>query len=223
MNKYIRQEVLKEIGVLGQKKISTSSVAIVGIGALGTASSELLVRAGVGKLLLVDKDKVELVNLQRQLLFDEADVGELKVVVAKDKLSKINVDVSITVVEDFLSENNVSVLKDYDLILDCTDNMKARQVINNYCESVEKIWIHSAVVGTKGNVLVVKNYEKFRKVFGSAESFDACEQIGIIGSACMMVSSIQVSEALKIICEVNCCEDLIRVDVWSNSFEKIKF
>jgi len=226
MNKYIRQEVLEEIGPVGQKIISLASVAVIGVGALGTTTSELLVRAGVGKILLVDKDIVEEVNLQRQVLFDENDVGKKKVLVAKEKLNKINSEVDVEVKEDFLSDENISVLDGYKLILDCTDNMNARHTINDYCEKENKTWIHSAVVGTTGNILVIKNkkeYGKFRIVFGSSESFDSCAQIGVIGPVCSMISSIQVSEALKIILGKEPCIDLIRVNIWDNSYEKIKF
>lgn len=222
MKRYTRQVVLEEIGKEGQEKILAASVAIVGIGALGTVSSELLLRAGVGKLLLVDKDKVDLVNLQRQLLFSEEDLDKKKVIAAKERLKKINSDVEINVVEDFLEDSNSDILKNYDLVLDCTDNMRARHVINDYCEKNKKKWIYAAASGTKGNVLVVENYEQFRKIFNSGETFDSCRELGVINSLTNIISSLQTVEAFKILVGEVYCKDLIRFDVWNNSYKKIK-
>jgi len=223
MNRYVRQEVLKEIGVSGQKNLSKAKVAIIGVGALGTMTAELLTRAGVGELLLVDKDKISLVNLQRQVLFEEKDVGKFKVVVAKNKLKKINSEVSIRIVKEFLTPQNAdALLADYSIILDCTDNMLARNVINDYCNKQKKIWIYSAASGTSGNVLVVKNPKLFRKFFRSGETFDRCEEIGVINTITSITASLQVTEAIKIITKKNFRKDLIRINVWNNSYEKIK-
>ena len=223
MKRYVRQEALAEIGKKGQEHIKKSSVAVIGVGALGCVTAELLVRAGVHNILLFDKDKIDLVNLQRQMLFDENDIGKSKVVTAREKLSKINSEVNIEIVDEFLSEANSSKLKNYDLILDCTDNMKARHIINDFCEKSKKKWIYSAVVGTKGNVLVVDDYKKFRKVFGSNESFGSCEEIGVVNAVCSLASSVQVAEAQKILTRKTHSKGLLRFDVWKGSFERINF
>lgn len=221
-NRYVRQEALTEIGKAGQALLGKSSVAVIGMGALGSCTAEMLVRAGVGRVLLVDKDKVDFVNLQRQMLFEEKDVGKSKVKVASEKLKRINSEVVVEFEEVFLSTENSSILDAYDLILDCTDNMFARHIINDYCERNKKTWIYSAVVGTKGNVLVVQDCKKFRQVFKSAESFDNCENLGVVNSAVTMTSSIQVSEALKFLVKNGVSKQLIRFDAWKNEFEKIK-
>lgn len=221
-SRYLRQEVLKEIGKSGQHKIKSSSVVVVGVGALGTVSSELLVRAGVGKLLLIDGDVISFVNLQRQL-YSEKDVGKKKIVVAKEHLQEVNGDVSIDLIDDFLDSENVDIFLDgYDLILDCSDNMKTRHIINNYCQRFGKIWIYAAASGTKGNVFVVYEPETFRKYFNSGETFDTCEEIGVVNSLTSLIASLQVTEALKIIVGEDYCKDLIRFDVWNNKYEKIK-
>jgi len=221
-SRYLRQEVLKEIGKGGQHKIKSSSVAIVGVGALGTMSGELLVRAGVGKLLLIDGDVVSFVNLQRQL-YSEKDVEKKKVVVFKEHLQEVNGDVSIDLIDDFLDSENVDIFLDgYDLILDCSDNMKTRHIINDYCQRFGKIWIYAAASGTKGNVFVVDKPETFRKYFNSGENFDTCEEIGVVNSLTVIIASLQVTEALKIIVGEDYCKDLIRFDVWNNKYEKIK-
>lgn len=221
-NRYIRQEILEEIGKEGQDKIQKGSVAVIGVGALGTCTCELLVRAGIGKLLLVDNDKIDLTNLQRQLLFDEDDVGKKKVVVAKEKLSKINSEVEINIVNEFLDENNIDLLDDYDLVLDCTDNMKARHVINDYCENKKKKWIYSAAIGVTGNILVVDDYMKFRSIFKSGEAFDNCENIGVINTIIPMISSIQVTETIKILTNQEYTKELIRINNWENDYQTIK-
>ena len=108
--RYIRQEIFKEIGKKGQKKLSNSTVAIIGLGALGSVSAELLARAGIGKLTLIDLDIVELSNLQRQSLFDENDVGKPKALSAKEHLNKINSDVKVDFFIDDLNFNNINKL-----------------------------------------------------------------------------------------------------------------
>lgn len=220
MTRYIRQIKLEEIGKQGQEKICAGSVIVVGVGALGTATSELLVRAGIGKICLIDGDSVSLVNLHRQLLFEEADDGKKKAFVAKEKLNKINSDVEIEIVEEFLDENNVDMLlTGYDLILDCTDNMRTRKIINDYCLRFDKIWIYAAASSTKGNVLVVDNPQKFNSIFKTGETFDNCKEIGVINTVTAIVSSLQVTEAIKIIVGKAYCKKLIRFNVWDNSYE----
>ncbi len=222
MDRYVRQRVLRQIGNEGQEKLKSSKVVVIGVGALGTLTAELLVRAGIGKILLVDKDVVDMVNLQRQVLFEEVDIGQKKVVVAKEKLQRINKNIEIEVIDDFLRDGNSIMLNDCDLILDCTDNMRARHAINNYCASTEKKWVHAAGSGVTGNVLVVDNPVLFEKIFGGSASFDSCEEIGVMNSLTAMVSSLQVTEALKILVGDEYCKDLIRVNVWENKYERIR-
>lgn len=222
MDRYVRQRVLRQIGNEGQEKLKSSKVVVIGVGALGTLTAELLVRAGIGKILLVDKDVVDMVNLQRQVLFEEVDIGQKKVVVAKEKLQRINKNIEIEVIDDFLRDGNSIMLNDCDLILDCTDNMRARHAINNYCASTEKLWVHAAGSGVTGNVLVVDNPVLFEKIFGGSASFDSCEEIGVMNSLTAMVSSLQVTEALKILVGDEYCKDLIRVNVWENKYERIR-
>ncbi len=221
MDRYARQIKLGEIGGEGQGYLLNSRVAVIGVGALGTVCSQLLVRAGIGELLLVDNDVVDIVNLQRQVLFGEEDVGKQKTVVAKNMLEKINSDVKIKIFNEWLNLDNVNVLDDYDLILDCTDNMKARHVINDYCKESKKIWIHAAGSGVKGNILVVDNPETFSQIFKTNESFDSCEEIGVINSLTSVIASLQVTEALKILMKKDYCRDLIRFNLWNNEYLRI--
>src|SRR3989344_4934178 len=132
LDKYSRQILIRQIGNK-QEKLMKSKTAIIGLGALGTNTANLLARAGVENLVLVDGDRIEESNLQRQTLFTEKDVGRLKAEAAKEKLNEINSKVKVKINKVFLSENNVSLLDDADLIIDCTDNMEARFVLNKYC------------------------------------------------------------------------------------------
>ena len=219
MNRYVRQEILGEIGVSGQEKIRKAKVAVVGVGGLGSVCAELLVRAGVGSLLLIDKDVVSLVNLHRQFSFKEGDVGKSKVFVLKDYLSKVNSGVSISVVEDFLHEKNTGVLDGFDLVLDCSDNMLARRVINSYCSSSGKPWIHAAASGVVGNVLFVSDSSVFDKFFRSGESFGDCSEVGVLNSLPVLIASVQVSQAIRFIVDGSFCEGLIRINPWLSSFD----
>jgi molybdopterin-synthase adenylyltransferase len=127
MDRYSRQLLYKNIGKTGQSKLLKSTVCIIGIGALGSVCSELLTRAGIGKLVLIDRDYIELNNLQRQMMFDESDIGKSKSITAKEKLSKINSGIKITAKIDDLDCTNVKqLIGTPDLILGCTDNMESR-------------------------------------------------------------------------------------------------
>ncbi|MCF7872207.1 HesA/MoeB/ThiF family protein [Candidatus Woesearchaeota archaeon] len=223
MDRYVRQIKLSEIGVEGQRKLRDSSVVVVGVGALGTLSAEILVRMGIGKVCLVDGDRVSLVNLHRQVLFCEDDVDKLKVLVAKEKLGRLNSSVKVDVVDEFLNEDNVDVLLfGFDLILDCTDNMKARQVINDFCFRFGKTWIYAAASSVRGNVAVIDDAEKFSSFFRTGETFDSCSDVGVFSPVCSLVSSIQVSETVKFLLGKEYSKELLRFDLWKNSFDKIK-
>ena len=215
--RYKRQEVLSQIKVRGQKKIRNSKIAVVGVGALGTVTTELLARSGIGELLLIDKDEVSLLNLQRQL-FEEKDVGKPKVLAMKKRINKVNKDVTIKTKKTYLSEKNVSILNGYELILDCTDNMKARHTINKYCEKTSKKWVHGAASSVIGNVLVVDNPKKFSQIFRTGETFDNCNEIGVVNTITTMVASIQVTQALKIILGKKYSDKLIRINIWEDEY-----
>ncbi|MFP4567822.1 MAG: HesA/MoeB/ThiF family protein [Candidatus Woesearchaeota archaeon] len=222
MNKYIRQEILKEIGKEGQNKLKNSKIAIIGVGALGTTTAELLTRAGIGELLLIDKDKITQENLHRQLLFKEKDENAKKVDVAMRELNEINKDVKIKIISEYLTKENTQVLDNHDLILDCTDNMQTRHIINEYCEKTKKIWIHAAASGIKGNVLIVKNSENFKKIMRTGETFDSCSEIGVINTITTIISALQVTQTIKIILGEPYDEELIRINIWDLTFEKYK-
>ncbi len=241
--RYIRQEVFSEIGKKGQQNLSQSTVAIIGLGALGSVSAELLTRAGIGKLILVDRDIVELPNLQRQNLYEEKDVGKPKALAAKEHLKTINNEVKFEVFADDLNHKNIDQLipikKSIDdknkindkknkviLVLDCTDNLETRFLINDFCIKNKISFIYSSAVGSKGyifNVIPSKNDPCIRCFLKEAMQLDTCETFGVLNTITNLISSIQVNEAVKIILKKSNIEkNLLFFDVWKNELSKIK-
>ena len=249
-SRYSRQEIFSEIGKEGQEKIRKSSVAIVGLGALGSVSAELLARTGIGKLILIDRDIVELSNLQRQSLYDEEDIGKPKAMAAKEKLKKINSDVGINFFIDDLNYKNIYDVipinddgndgksnngknikktnknKKIDLILDCTDNLETRFLINDFSVKNKISFIYSSAVGSKGyvfNAVPGKNNPCLRCFLKEAAQLDTCETAGVLNAITHLVPSIQVNEAIKILTKKSNFEKkLLFFDLWKNELMKIK-
>jgi len=245
--RYIRQEIFNEIGKKGQQRLRKSTIAIVGLGALGSVSAELLTRAGIGRLILIDRDIVELSNLQRQSLYGEEDIGKPKALAAKEKLNKINSEVEIEIFIDDLNfknindiiplindsingKNNIKSNKNndknkIDLILDCTDNLETRFLINDFSIRNKIPFIYSSAVGSKGYVFnVIPNTTACLRCFlKEATQLDTCETAGVLNSITHLIPSIQVNESIKIILKnKNIENDLLYFDIWKNEFLKIK-
>jgi len=152
-SRYSRQTLLPEIGLDGQEKLLASSAAVVGCGALGTVVAGTLVRAGVGRVRVIDRDCVELNNLQRQVLFDEGDVarGLPKAIAAAEKLRKANSHVAVeAVVADVNPDNVERLIGDMDLVMDGTDNFETRFLLNDACVKHDLPWVYGAVIATYG-------------------------------------------------------------------------
>ena len=157
--RYSRQILFAEIGEDGQERLRASSAVVVGCGALGTAAANLLVRAGVGRLRIVDRDFVEDSNLQRQTLFEEADAREAlpKAIAAERRLRSINSDVCVEgVVADLAPDNAASLLEGFPLLLDGTDNFETRLLLNDYSVANGVPWIYAAVVASYGVTLAIR-------------------------------------------------------------------
>ncbi len=217
--RYDRQEVLKHIGKQGQKKLSKSSAVIVGLGSTGTVTAELLARAGVGKLVLIDHDIVEESNLNRQTLYDEQDINAPKSEAAAKRLRKINNEIEIKEKKLHLDTSSTEALNE-DVILDCTDNMQTRLLINDYAMKKNIPWIYAAAVEDRGMVYVTNDSPCFKCVFEKAKSLENCETAGILNTASTQVSTIQATEALKILLGEKPAEDLIAVNLWKNEYQK---
>lgn len=223
-DRYSRQVLLKEIGKKGQEMLKKSAVAVIGIGALGTTAAALLARAGVGKLLLVDRDIVELHNLQRQALFTEEDVNNPKAAAAAEYLQKVNSTITILAETTELNWETVEKLRGYDLILDCTDNMEARFLLNDFCVKHRIPWIYCGAIGTKGRLLVITPQTAcFRCVFSLSPvgSLETCETTGVLNTITTTMAALQITEAMKLLAQQPYTKELIVLDIWKSDLTKI--
>ncbi len=222
--RYERQEQFREIGTKGQNILKKKTVLIIGIGALGSTSSELLCRAGIGKLILVDDDKVELSNLQRQSLFSEKDIKKSKAKSAKKRLNEINQDVKIEIYENRLTKSNINLIKKAmpDIVLDCSDNLETRFLINEFCTNNNIPWVFCTVAGSRGFAKLIYKNACFNCIFEKNKIGQTGNEVGIINSVVNFASSIQVTEAIKFLLNKKTEDNLIYFDVWTLNLEKIK-
>jgi molybdopterin-synthase adenylyltransferase len=230
-DRYSRQIRFVPIGEAGQQRLSAARVLVVGLGALGTVTADQIVRAGVGFVRLIDRDFVELSNLQRQSLFDEEDIRNNlpKAVAAEGRLRRINSSVQIEAkVEDVNPSNIEDFLADVDLVLDALDNFETRFVINDACAKHRKPWIYTAAVGSYGLVMPVLpgTTPCLRCLLGSLPApgtSPTCETAGVVAPITHIIASIQVAEALKFLTGSLNADDvrLTAYDVWSHRFQRI--
>ena len=230
--RYSRQVRFPGIGQDGQRKLLESKVTLVGCGALGTVLANALVRAGVGHLRLIDRDFIETNNLQRQILFDEADVAANlpKAEAAARKLRVINSGVTIEpIVTDVDRTNILDLSRDADVILDGSDNFEVRYVINDAAVKLGKPWVYGGCIGSHGQTMTILPNETpcLRCVFEAAPApgeAGTCETAGVLGPIVNIVASYQAAEAFKILAgrldAIN--RDLVYVDVWENVNRRIK-
>ncbi len=205
-NRYARQMQLPQIGVSGQDKLLQSRVLIIGMGGLGCPVSQYLVASGVGHVGLVDFDKVELSNLQRQILFSESHIGKLKVDCAKSVLQNLNSDVQIITYPVRLTADNArTIIADYDIIVHGTDNFTTRYLVNEICHELRKPLVEGAVQEFGGQVAAFDfrtDGPCYQCVFPSVPPTDArlsCAEIGVLGVLPGMVGVLQATEVLKLI------------------------
>lgn len=230
LEKYSRQILFAPLGRDGQQKLHDAQVLIIGCGALGTAQANALVRAGVGRLRVIDRDYVEESNLQRQLLFDEADAKQSlpKAVAAERHLRRLNSDVEVEgVIADIDSFSIEAYVRGFDLILDGTDNFETRFLINDVAVKLGIPWLYGAVVGSYGATLTVLPGRSacLACVFPERPQGlqETCDTVGVISPAVAWVAAIQVAEALKILtgCESELHGRLLAYDVWRNTHQQI--
>ncbi|GAB3060091.1 MoeB/ThiF family adenylyltransferase [Virgibacillus ainsalahensis] len=226
--RYSRQTLFKPIGEKGQDKIGKKHVLIIGCGALGTANAENLVRSGIGKLTLVDRDYVELSNLQRQHLFTEKDVNQKpKAIAAKERLSEINANVQIEAyVMDATSLSLTPLLKDTDLVIDATDNFDIRFIMNDLLQKHNIPWIFGSCVGSTGmsyTILPGQTPCLHCLLDSMPVSGATCDSVGIISPAVQMVVAHQSAEVLKLLVEDRKAlrTKLLTFDLWSNHYQTI--
>jgi adenylyltransferase/sulfurtransferase len=230
--RYSRQILLNNIDTKGQEVLNKATICIIGLGALGTTIANNLARAGIGNLRLVDRDIVELENLHRQILYDEQMLGEPKAKAAAEYLKNINSDIKI---DSFVKDVNFSTIQHIvgksDLILDGTDNLETRFLINDLSIKNNIPWIYAGVVGTQGmtmNIIPDKKSKNpcFRCLIvesPGAGSLPTCDTYGILNTVPPIMGSIQSSEAIKILLgDKNINRKLIYYDVWSHEFRALE-
>lgn len=227
--RYSRQILYRHIGQQGQQKLGAARITLIGCGALGTVLANTLVRAGVGALRIVDRDYVELNNLQRQVLFDEKDVteGTPKAVAAAEQLGQINSDVTVEPVVADANSGNIESFADWaHLILDGTDNFETRYLINDVAVKHNIPWVYGACVGDEGMVMPILPGRTpcLRCVFPELPppgSSQTCDTAGVLGSIVQIVASLQVIEALKILMgRIDALNrKLVQINAWTGEFQ----
>ncbi len=229
--RYNRQMLVDQVGEAGQKRLGIASVTLVGCGALGSVLANTLVRAGVGFLRLVDRDYLELDNLQRQVLFDEADLADRlpKAEAAARKLRRINSTVEVEGVVDDVNHRNIEgYCDDADLILDGTDNFETRFLINDVAVKHDKPWVYGACVAVEGLVMPILPRETpcLRCIWEQAPppgTSPTCDTVGVLSPLVNLVASLQAMEALKILMGKREALNrrLVSIDVWQGTFRAL--
>ena len=232
IERFSRQIVLKDIGILGQKKILSSKVLIVGAGGLGSPVAEFLARAGVGSIGIVDDDKVSLSNLHRQSLYNTSDIGKFKVKIAKDKIKKINPNTKVTIYKIRLNNKNFNkIINNYDYVVDGSDNFTTKFLLNDYCLKFKKVLVTGAISKFDGHVFTFNFKDKkipcLRCFFQESKISDDilnCESEGVLGTVAGIVGTIQANEVLKKILNIGTGLDgyIFILDLLHLSFRKVK-
>lgn len=229
--RYARQRILPEIGDEGQERLTRSHAVIVGCGALGSVQAELLARAGVGRLTVIDRDFVERANLQRQVLFtdEDAEAATPKAVAGERALSAINPEIRIRgVVDDLHAGTAEDLLADADVVCDGTDNFETRYLVNDWAVRENVPWVYAGVIGTGGLVMPIVPRETacLACVFETpppAGSLPTCETAGVLGPVAVVIAGIQTVETIKLLVGARdrLLPGLLRYDGWEGSFTKI--
>lgn len=230
-SRYSRQILFREIGEQGQRQLARSSALVVGCGALGCSIAEILVRAGVGRVRIVDRDLVEETNLQRQILFDEEDARSLqpKAEAAAVRLREINSSIEIEgLVVDLTPATIAKCAGDMDVLVDGTDNFEARFLVNDWCVREGIPWIYGAAVGSYGVTMNILPPDGpcLACVFEAAPpagSSPTCDTAGILASAAIVIASLEAAEAIKLLSgrRDRMSKALTVVDVWEGRFDRM--
>lgn len=226
LSRWSRQMVLPELGVSGQEKLHRATVAVVGVGGLGCSAAQTLAAAGVGKLILIDGDQVELSNLHRQILYREEDQGQKKVAVVAERLKAINSKLEIIVYAQYLSEETAEVLLNgVDVIVDATDNFQARRSLDRVSRKQGIPLVYGGLYRFEGQVAVLNSDggPSYEEVFPAGGENGTCEGRGVLGMLPAIIGNIQALEAVKIIAGItpNLSGKLLLYDGLTQSMETI--
>jgi thiazole biosynthesis adenylyltransferase ThiF len=230
IERYSRHIILKEVGAKGQKKLLNAKVLIIGAGGLGAPAAMYLAAAGVGTIGIVDADEVDLSNLQRQIIHSTADIGKPKVKSAKETMNAMNPDVQVKTYHMFVDSTNIrELIREYDFVIDGTDNFPAKFLINDACVMEKKPFSHAGIIRFKGQLMTYVPGEGpcYRCVFKNPPPKDAvptCKQAGVIGAMGGVIGSLQAMEAIKYIVGVGklLTGHLLTYDAVDQEFRKIK-
>ena len=233
LEKYSRQIILKNIGVLGQKKILNSRVLVIGMGGLGCPVAEFLTRSGIGSIGIVDHDLVSLSNIHRQTLYDEKDLGKSKVNVAQKKLQNINSKTKINIFNFKLDKKKfIKIIKNYDYVVDGTDNFETKFLINDISLKYKKFLVTGAISKFDGHMFTFDFNNKKNpclRCFYQEETISDdilnCEYEGILGTIAGTIGSMQANEILKKILNIgkNLNGYILIIDLLNLNFRKVKF
>ena len=227
--RFEKQIIIKKIGIIGQKKILASNVLVIGVGGLGCPLITYLAASGIGKIGIVDFDKVELSNLNRQSLFEINDIGKFKVDRAKNKIIKINKNIHITAFRKKLNSKNIhNIFKKFDIICDGSDNFSTRYIINDYCLKNKKILISAAISKFDGHLMKF-NFKKkgpcYRCFMPEMPNEDNnCQSEGIFSPVAGIMGSLQANEVLKSILDLkdDLSNKILIFDALKTEFRKLK-
>jgi len=230
LQRYKRHLILPEVGKEGQAKIAKARVFIVGAGGLGSPVGYYLTAAGVGTIAIIDNDNVELSNLQRQIAHSVKTIGNPKVISAKETFESLNPDVNVIALQQKLTKNNIlNLIKDYDIIVDCTDNFPARFLVNDACVIIKKPLITGAILKFEGHVtaIIPGDGPCYRCLFEEPPPpgvMPSSQEVGLLGVIPGVIGVLQATEVLKLILGIGeiLKGELLIYDALKSSFRKIK-
>lgn len=229
--RYSRHLILPEIGESGQNKLLKASALVVGAGGLGSPALFYLAASGVGRIGVIDGDRVEISNLQRQILHETSDVGRLKAESARDSLEDLNPELQIEAISKILTpENAKEIISRYDVVLDCSDNFETRFLVNDVCLKLKKPLVSAAILRFEGQISVFnlnKNSPCYRCLYSEIPpegTMPTCELNGVFSPLAGIAGTIQAAEALKILAELDSSltGNLLIIDSLKMNFRKVK-
>ena len=227
--RYSRQIFIEEIGVEGQRKIRAAKVLVIGAGGLGSPVIQYLAAAGVGTLAVADFDRLEIHNLNRQVIHQEKNIGKLKVESASSFVSALNSNVNfIPINEKVTSENVQHIISPYDIVIDGSDNFTTRYLVNDACVRLGKALVYGSILSFEGQVAVFnhKGSKNLRDIFPEPpkENVADCDSLGVLGPLPGIVGSIMAMQNLQIICDLNVMSNqLLLIDAKNWTFNKVGF
>jgi len=231
IERYSRHIILDQVGGTGQSRLLASKVLIVGAGGLGSPAALYLAAAGVGTIGIIDADKVDLTNLQRQIIHHTADVGAEKVVSAENKIRALNPDVTVRTYRQWATAENIDgIIREYDFVIDGTDNFPAKFLINDACYFAKIPFSHAGILRFNGQLMTVLPGQTtcYRCIFEGpppADTVPSCSQAGVLGVLAGVIGSLQATEAVKFLVGLGelLTDALLTYDALTMNFRKVPF